>query len=456
MGPGPVGTPSLFVGWSCVSPPSGLPAPGTLSVGSVWDLRPLPEGLRCKLRVGSASADALRGACVDLRAVVDKVEQCFLPHQVRERVWGLRLSLPGVPPSHDELQRACRVAAPLIVPLLPSHESSRLAVAVKGGELRVGWSGRVAGDEFEAVVPLAAWVLYLCLRDLRWATLPSDVPSWADPVRPLGGGFAITSIQTRAPSARSLWDHFLVELRRRVPEEALGRAGVALGFGVAGSPLQRLRAFFFGAPGAAGSEEGVFDDGFDFVGWLDQHAIFGLFSRSQLTGLVDEGRHSSYRQGSLLARQGQVGDSLFVLARGRVGVSVTTPAGELHVAVLEPGCIVGELSVLGGGPQQATCRALEYVEVLEILRSDLQALLRADADLAARVRAALAWHAAALSGDDPGPPPQPLPATAELTLANTMDDLLQVGSVDDVDDSREGGGGEDSAVRDRSTVPGRA
>ena len=67
------------------------------------------------------------------------------------------------------------------------------------------------------------------------------------------------------------------------------------------------------------------------------------------------------RGGEWLFRQGEVGDSLYLLARGRLQVWIGTPergeAQESLVAEVAPGETVGEISLLTGGRRSASIRA---------------------------------------------------------------------------------------------------
>ena len=68
----PVGVPVLFVGWSCATPPAALPAAGALPLATPWDVRLLPEGLRCKLVASGSTGSELGTACADRRSGVGR------------------------------------------------------------------------------------------------------------------------------------------------------------------------------------------------------------------------------------------------------------------------------------------------------------------------------------------------------------------------------------------------
>lgn len=81
---------------------------------------------------------------------------------------------------------------------------------------------------------------------------------------------------------------------------------------------------------------------------------------------------ASLPAGTVLTREGQVGGVAYVIESG----SCEVLRGSRVVARIGPGDVVGELSLIDGGPRTATVRAVAPVEALEITTKDLQRLLR--------------------------------------------------------------------------------
>lgn len=81
---------------------------------------------------------------------------------------------------------------------------------------------------------------------------------------------------------------------------------------------------------------------------------------------------ASLPAGTVLTREGQAGGLAYVLESGSCDVL----RGGRKVADLGPGDVIGELSLIDGGPRTATVQAATDVEVLEITSRDLQRLLR--------------------------------------------------------------------------------
>jgi CRP-like cAMP-binding protein len=78
---------------------------------------------------------------------------------------------------------------------------------------------------------------------------------------------------------------------------------------------------------------------------------------ARLASLFDE---VDYAKGSVLIREGDIGREAFVIIEGKVAVTL----GRRTLAILGPGEVVGEMSLLDGGPRSATVTAIENVRAL--------------------------------------------------------------------------------------------
>lgn len=79
----------------------------------------------------------------------------------------------------------------------------------------------------------------------------------------------------------------------------------------------------------------------------------------------------------VLFHEGDPGDTVHLLDRGRVAVRITTPLGDVAtLRVRGPGSVIGELSLLGPGSRSATVVALERVETLALHRDQFVELRR--------------------------------------------------------------------------------
>jgi uncharacterized membrane protein len=96
--------------------------------------------------------------------------------------------------------------------------------------------------------------------------------------------------------------------------------------------------------------------------------------RAMLAEAVDTRR---LRAGETLFKAGDPGQALFVVAKGRVEISIMDTAGQ-KIVLTEclNGDVFGELAMLDTGPRTATATALEESELLELDRGDLLLMVR--------------------------------------------------------------------------------
>jgi len=105
---------------------------------------------------------------------------------------------------------------------------------------------------------------------------------------------------------------------------------------------------------------------------LTQIPLFSTCSRRQLHLISALTASEELPAGSVLTREGATGGIAFIVASGRAEVE----RKGRRLAVLGPGDVVGELSLIDGRPRSATVHALTDLEVLEIDSRDLTRLLR--------------------------------------------------------------------------------
>jgi len=94
--------------------------------------------------------------------------------------------------------------------------------------------------------------------------------------------------------------------------------------------------------------------------------ILGPLTPDERSALADRLRPLTFGRGETVIRQGDVGDSLFVILRGRVEVSVASAGRQEVVNTLAAGSVFGEMSLLTGTPRSATVLAVDDVEVVPV------------------------------------------------------------------------------------------
>jgi selenocysteine lyase/cysteine desulfurase/CRP-like cAMP-binding protein len=95
-------------------------------------------------------------------------------------------------------------------------------------------------------------------------------------------------------------------------------------------------------------------------------AAFRGFDEQELETLVRSARTWRLDRGAVLFAEGATADSAFVVLRGAVEVTRERGDRRLRLATVGPGRMLGELSLVDGGPRTATCTALEPTVVLEL------------------------------------------------------------------------------------------
>jgi small-conductance mechanosensitive channel len=104
--------------------------------------------------------------------------------------------------------------------------------------------------------------------------------------------------------------------------------------------------------------------------------LFRDFDAAERSELADRMRCRDLVPGQTIVRQGEAGDSLFVLAEGILDVSINRDEALPLLDRIAPGEVFGEISLLTGQPRTATVTALLAALVYEIHRDDIDPILR--------------------------------------------------------------------------------
>jgi small-conductance mechanosensitive channel len=108
-------------------------------------------------------------------------------------------------------------------------------------------------------------------------------------------------------------------------------------------------------------------------------SVLAPLSDGQIEQLARTATLQRYTAGEALVRQGEAGDSLFVLKSGRVRVDKRLEAGGLvTLAQLGPDDFFGEMSLLTGEPRSASVTAEVETEVVIVEKGDLAEALASD------------------------------------------------------------------------------
>jgi CRP-like cAMP-binding protein len=111
------------------------------------------------------------------------------------------------------------------------------------------------------------------------------------------------------------------------------------------------------------------------VGVLRQISLFRDLGDADLKSLAALARVRKCSSREVVVRQDVPASALYLLNRGRVSVSASTDGRAVTIGELGPNEIIGEISLLDGGPPSAIITAMTKVELIEIDRRAFAELL---------------------------------------------------------------------------------
>ena len=113
----------------------------------------------------------------------------------------------------------------------------------------------------------------------------------------------------------------------------------------------------------------------DLTGILGRTSLFGSVPDQDLEAVVAVSRLRAFRRGQVVFTRGDPGDALIVVISGRVKVVMRSADGaELTLTIIQPGAVLGEISVADGGPRSADAEALEDCQLLLVPRDTVLSL----------------------------------------------------------------------------------
>lgn len=104
--------------------------------------------------------------------------------------------------------------------------------------------------------------------------------------------------------------------------------------------------------------------------------LFANIDTSRLKLLAFTSERLTFNAGAVLCREGERGDSAYLILAGKVDVSVASAKGDVIVAHLGANNIVGEMALLCEMPRTATIIAAEPLDTLKIKKDQFLQLLR--------------------------------------------------------------------------------
>lgn len=124
---------------------------------------------------------------------------------------------------------------------------------------------------------------------------------------------------------------------------------------------------------------------------LPEHSLFASCSEDELAAIILHGTLQTHGKGKEIMRQGDDGDSLFILLTGAARISMVSSNGrEIILDYAEPGSVIGEIALLDGGERTATVTTLDPVQCLRLARASFEAIIAQHSGMALRILRELA------------------------------------------------------------------
>ncbi len=89
----------------------------------------------------------------------------------------------------------------------------------------------------------------------------------------------------------------------------------------------------------------------------------------------DELTRDRYKQGTVLFKEGDVGDAAYIVHSGSVGIFKEIEDGRIQLATLKDGELFGEMAIIDGSPRMAEAVTLEESVIIKIPKDVLETKL---------------------------------------------------------------------------------
>jgi CRP/FNR family transcriptional regulator, cyclic AMP receptor protein len=131
------------------------------------------------------------------------------------------------------------------------------------------------------------------------------------------------------------------------------------------------------------SSPGITDQRIEQLGAI---TLFKGLTPEALALIAHVAQEEEHRKNDVIFRHGDIGDKLYLILDGKVRISREVPGmGEEALAVLGPGSVFGEMSLLDDAPRSADARVHERCRLLTIAKDGFDDLLFLHKDLAYEV-----------------------------------------------------------------------
>ncbi|MBI4228610.1 MAG: cyclic nucleotide-binding domain-containing protein [Deltaproteobacteria bacterium] len=120
--------------------------------------------------------------------------------------------------------------------------------------------------------------------------------------------------------------------------------------------------------------------------YLRKVPLFGNLNDTILEELVGKVKLKSFNQGDVIFREGDPGDSLYIIRNGFVKITKQSGGKDRIIAYLAQGSYFGEMALIEDEKRSATVSAFTKVELIQVIKEDFNALLGTDPRLAEEIK----------------------------------------------------------------------
>lgn len=128
----------------------------------------------------------------------------------------------------------------------------------------------------------------------------------------------------------------------------------------------------------------------DKTALLGRLSLFASLTPQELSQVADLAVPRHWQAGEIVFREGDRGNSCYVVESGRVRICRTSGGRTITLAELRPGAMFGELAMFDGEVRSATVEALEDTTAVALLSADVRRLLMRHPEVAVKMLSGLA------------------------------------------------------------------
>ena len=122
------------------------------------------------------------------------------------------------------------------------------------------------------------------------------------------------------------------------------------------------------------------------LSFLQQVPMFSGLNEESLQLLLGRSRKLKFRKAAALLTEGETGESLYVIVKGKVKIFVSDEDGnEMTLFIEGPGSYIGEISLLDNEPRTASAVTLEACEIISISKAGFQEVIAENPEIAFEV-----------------------------------------------------------------------